>query len=571
MRAGIRGKGRNVGGWVFNGRMTVSLGFTEADIKVAAGDKSFKRGLDYVEDVEDLEIAGTQITASVWGSGEYRVCLSAGEAGLRGECTCPYGREGFFCKHCVAVGLAVLQMNTELIEEAQTEWRTLESWLKSLSKKALLAELIRLLDEDPELRQRLELRAAVLNQDAGAVWHAIEDLVRVPWGDWIESSQDYANDVHKAAAAIEDLIRGGGAENAIWIAEEAIDLVAEAFRSADDSSGAVRDAAYELLAAHLHACRAAPLDPVELGEYLAGLVFGNDHIWPDLADYADLLGEPGFAAVRDRIAAAYAENPESWRARSLMEAVAKAEGDVEALVTVYAAQLDEYGRNHLRIVQALDEAGRGEEALGWAERGLREVAHPDQRLVDYLAGRYAAAGRDDDVLALRRDRFRAERTLASYQALRQAATRSGGWPAERSQALDLLRQDARAARRWTLWDRGGPVLIDALTDDGDLDAAWAAAKDPANHATDDQWLRLADAWAATRPADALDVYLRVIGALKKETGDKVYRRMAALLLAARGCHQALGTTDQFRRYLTLLRMECKRKRNLMKILDENGL
>jgi hypothetical protein len=63
----------------------------------------------------------------------------------------------------------------------------------------------------------------------------------------------------------------------------------------------------------------------------------------------------------------------------------------------------------------------------------------------------------------------------------------------------------------------------------------------------------------------------VIGALKKETGEAAYRRMAALLLAVRACHQALGTTDQFRRYLTILRMECKRKHNLMKILAENGL
>jgi hypothetical protein len=33
----------------------------------------------------------------------------------------------------------------------------------------------------------------------------------------------------------------------------------------------------------------------------------------------------------------------------------------------------------------------------------------------------------------------------------------------------------------------------------------------------------------------------------------------------------LGTTDEFRRYVALLRMDQKRKRNLMRILDENGL
>ena len=43
---------------------------------------------------------------------------------------------------------------------------------------------------------------------------------------------------------------------------------------------------------------------------------------------------------------------------------------------------------------------------------------------------------------------------------------------------------------------GGPVLVDALLDDGDLDAAWAAAKDGA---TDEQWLRLADALSRHPP------------------------------------------------------------------------
>jgi hypothetical protein len=118
------------------------------------------------------------------------------------------------------------------------------------------------------------------------------------------------------------------------------------------------------------------------------------------------------------------------------------------------------------------------------------------------------------------------------------------------------------------WAWGGPVLIDALLDDGDLDAAWAAAEDGAPEA---QLLRLADASVTARPADALAVYRKAIGPLKRLTGDNVYRRIAALLLSARACHEALGTTDEFRRYVALLRMDQKRKRNLMRILDENGL
>ena len=57
----------------------------------------------------------------------------------------------------------------------------------------------------------------------------------------------------------------------------------------------------------------------------------------------------------------------------------------------------------------------------------------------------------------------------------------------------------------------------------------------------------------------------------EQTGDNVYHQMARLLLSARACHEALGTPDEFRQYLTVLRMSQKRKRNLMKILADNGL
>jgi uncharacterized Zn finger protein len=556
-------------------RMAASQAFTEADIKSAAGDKSYERGLDYLGVVEDLEITGAEITASVYCNTEYRVSLASAEEGITGDCTCPYGREGFFCKHCVAVGLSVLKMGDDLpqhIEAVRTGRRSLESWLESLSKEELLAELLALLREDRELRRRVELRAASVNRDAVTVRRAVRELIMLPRRGYVEYSEAYAyaNDVHQAAVAIDDLIDAGGAADAIGIAREAIGLLTEALQFVDDSSGSVGDAGYDLLDVHMRACEAAPPEPVSLGGYLADLLLHNDYgFGPDLSDYAELLGDQGLATVRERIAAAYAENSRDWRAKSLMEAMARVEGDVDAVIAIFAAELDDRGWTHLRIACELDQAGRGNEALDWAERGLREAAHPDQQLIDHLAGRYAAAGRNDDVLRLRRDRFHAERTLANYQALRQAATDLGRWPGERDEALALLREDAHLRIR-VPWAWGGPVLVDALLDDGDLDAAWTAAKGAAA-TTDTQWLRLAHALAATRPADALAVYFRTVESLKQLTGNDTYHRMATLLLAARACHESLGTTAEFRRYVMALRTDQKRKRNLIRILDQNGL
>jgi uncharacterized Zn finger protein len=554
--------------------MASVLAFTKDDLKGAAGAKSFERGLDYISDVEDLEVASTQITANVYGTSRYQVCLTFGDEELSGSCTCPYGQEGFFCKHCVAVGLAVLEKGEDLpalIEATRSERQALESWLEALSKDELLAELLGLLNEEPDLRRRFELRAASVNLDAVTIRRGVQELIMLPRHGFVEygEAHAYANDVHKAVAAIDDLIDAGGAAEAIGIAREAVALLTGVFEYVDDSSGVVGEAASEMLAAHLRACQAAPPDPVELGNYLAGLLLHNDcGFGPNLADYVGLLGDEGFAAVRERIEAVYTQNPQDWQARSLMESLAKAEGDVDALITIYAAHLDDRGWNHLRIAQELDENGRGDEALGWAERGLAEAAHPDQRLIDYLANRYAASGRCEDVLSLRRDRLHAERTLASYKALRDAAMGSGVWPAERAEALALLGKDVHRPPASSSWGWDGPVLVDALLDDGDLDAAWEAAKDAASDA---QWLRLANASVAARPVDALAVYLRAIAQLKSMTGDPVYHRMANLLLSARACHEALGTTDKFAWYMKALRMDQKRKRNLIKILDQKGL
>jgi uncharacterized Zn finger protein len=556
--------------------MTAVLPFTEADVKGAADPRSFQRGLDYLHSVDDLEVSETQITATVFGTHEYRVRLAFGDGTITGDCTCPYGREGAFCKHCVAVAISVLRLGQdmpELIETTKAGRVKLESWLESLSKKELLAELLGVLDQDHDLRRRFEMRAASVNADAATVRRAVEELIAPPRQGYVDydGAFEFADGVREAGGAIDALIEAGAAADAIGIAREAIDLAIDAFEYADDSSGFIGDAAYELLAVHLRACEAAPPDPVSLAGYLCYLLLqrGDYGVTPDLADYAGLLGDSGIAAVRERVADAYAQNPGNWQARSLLESIAKAEGDIDTVVAIYTSHLDDRGCSHLRIAEELDQAGRGAEALDWAERGVREAARPDQRLVDYLAGRYAAAGRDDDVVTLRRDRFRAERTLVSYQALREAATAQGAWPQERADALVLLHRDVRrSAQMPRTWAWSGAVLVDALLDDGDLDAAWDAAKDAAS---EPQWLRLADASITARPADALAVYLRAIAGLKTMTGDPVYHRMAGLLLSARACHEALGSTEKFRGYLAALRTDQKRKRNLMKILDANGL
>lgn len=545
--------------------------FTEADLRNAASLPSYERGIGYLSQVEDLEADGTRITATVYGNDAYQVQLMFGEWGVDGDCTCPFGEEGNFCKHCVAVGLAALKAGNG-VHRARSpaprpERQFLVSWLSSLSKDELVAEVLKLCDADPELRSRFELRAASRRADADRVRDAVRSLIHLDDFVNYDDAWEYAGNVRRAAAAIGELIEAEAAADAMDLASDAVRWLREAFGQVDDSSGAIGDAGWELLAAHLRACQAERPDPVELGYDLAALLLHDSGGFaPDLAEYADLLGDAGMAIIRERISTVYAKTPDDFRARRLMETILAAVGDVDALIAFLASHLDNHGWQHLRIARELDEVGRPDEALAWAERGVRELADPHDDLVEYTAGRYAAASRADDVLALRRARFQAQRTLPNYQALRQAATDRGVWEsAERADAVRRLRADA-AAMKVSQW--AGPVLVDALVDDGELDAAWTAAADGATEA---QWLRLADASAEYRPADALAVYLKAVQALTGQTGNDVYRRIASLLLSARACHETLGTVEEFRKYVAVLRMMQKRKRNLLKALTENGL
>jgi uncharacterized Zn finger protein len=559
--------------------MAGNQAFSEDDLRWAAGPMSYERGLGYLNRVEDLQVGGTWVTATVFGNDAYEVRLGFGDAGagVRGECSCPFGAEGNFCKHCVATGLAALKLGAGLPErsqvalEASEQVDLLTSWLTSLTRDQLFTELLELISEYPELVSRFRLRAAVSRADVRAVRDVVRKLIRITDYAEYRESQDYALDVARAADAIEELIDAGAVAEAIEVARDAIDWVRTSYGMVDDSSGEVASAGYELLGVHLLACEAAPPDPVELAGYLADTWLTDEYeLRPALTDYTKLLGEDGITELRERVAAALKAKPDDFRVRHVMESVLEAAGDVDALVALYAAHLDERGWQQLRIAQALDRHGRADEALDWAERGVRAGPRPDDRLVRYLASRYTAAGRAGDMLELRRLVFSGDRSLASYQALRDAAVESGVWDAERALALGALREDATVACQavWPQWDQAGPVLVDALTDDGDLAAAWDAAK---GIATKRQWIRLANASAAERPADALAVYVKVIDRLSQETGDSVYKQIATHLLAARACHEALGTMDKFRQYMMLLRMGQKRKRNLMKILEKNGL
>ncbi|MGI5136053.1 MULTISPECIES: SWIM zinc finger family protein [unclassified Streptomyces] len=560
--------------------MAKDLDFDEEDLRALAGPRSFERGRGYLAAVTAVEVGDGWITATVHGTDAYQVELTFdGGDGLAGECDCPYGIEGNFCKHLVALGLTVLA-EPEVVSRqrgrARTRAQELDAWLAARSRDELLALVREQVAEDRQLARRLELRAASARGDLVEVHARIRELfdtapfARYGYVEYADAHA-YGEQASQAVSAIAALTAAGRPADAISLSREAMRLLSEAQDAIDDSDGHLGRIGAALAEAHLDACRAAGPDADETARWLVGHLLSDpdDLTGIDPLDYEDVLGVQGAAHVRELAAAAWRRNRTGWAEKYLMERLAKAEGDVDGWVTVHAADLAQDGSTHLTVARELDTVGRPDEALRWAERGIEEThddVTPDIALIDYLCYRYARAGRLSDAVALRRGHFAARRSLAAYQQLRTAAQAAGCWQVEREPALVLLRADAgQRQRSWY----GGPVLVDALLDDGDVDAAWRAAAETRAH--DRQWRALADQARAVRPADALGVYLRLAAPLMKQTGNAVYEQLTVLLLSMRDCHGRLGTEDEFTAYLAALRADQRRKRNLMRLLDQHGL
>ncbi|MFD9599849.1 SWIM zinc finger domain-containing protein [Streptomyces sp. NPDC059970] len=560
--------------------MARNTGFDKNDLRALAGPRSFERGQGYVDAVTAVEVGDSWITATVHGTDAYAVELSLGGPGrLGGECDCPYGMEGNFCKHLVALGLTALAEAAALPQQrsrARSRAQKLDVWLAGLSRDELLALVREQIAEDRQVRRRLELRAASARGDLAEVRTRIRELLDItPFAryGYVEyaDARAYGEQAAQAVSAITALTSTGRAEDAIHLSREAMRLLSKVQGGIDDSDGQLGEVGAALSEAHLDACRTARPDPDETGRWLVRHVLSDldDLTGVDPLDYTDVLGEQGMVTVRQLAVEAWRGNRTGWAEKYLMERLARAGNDVDTVVAIHAADLAPDGSTHLVIARELDTAGRPDESLRWAERGVEEASGPvtpDIALVDYLCDRYTRADRLSDVVTLCRDTLAARRSLTAYQQLRTAAQAADRWQAERERALALLRADAQQRQRsWY----GGPVLIDALLDDEDIAAAWQAATETGAH--DRQWLALADQARASRPSDALRVYLRLTEPLTKQTGNTIYEQLTSLLLSIRDCHRRLGTEDEFMSYAAALRATQRRKRNLMRLLDQHGL
>ncbi len=300
--------------------------------------------------------------------------------------------------------------------------------------------------------------------------------------------------------------------------------------------------------------------------------------------YADVLGERGLAEYWRLAEKEWADVPalgpdpenrpryygKREHLADIMQTLASRSGDVESLVAVKSKDLSNSGA-YLEIARIYKQAGDDEKALEWAEEGAWVFpggGHQDLRR--FLAYEYHARGRHEEAMDLIWTGFAEEPRLDGYEELKAHADRAGTWERWRTQALDFLREDiVRKKRESKSSYLSFPVdhsnLVEILLWEGNVEEAWREAKE--GGCSDRLWLDLAARREEDHPEDSLAIYQEKIEPLVNQTDNKAYRRAYELLLKVRTLMRCLGRQAEFDEYVELLRLEYKRKRNFMKLLD----
>lgn len=568
---------------------------TPATLEKMAGKAAFQRGREYFSDdaVGPLRITETRIFAKVEGTEAYRVELRAGDE-LDYDCTCPRAADGYFCKHCVAIGLAWLAEHGDGRKKAvasgkkkkRDPWRDIREYLCTQSQDALVELLLDVAQRDDRLYQSLLLKAERYGGgDIGATFRrAIDAATSVhDFIDWREVGS-FADNIEEVADSLAELLKPGTAAVLVELAEYAIARTEDALEQIDDSNGEVGEIVYRLGELHLKACTMARPEPKALAERLfrleMGLSFGLCSF--SAATYRHVLGKPGLQRYRELAQTEWSKikprkqdgrdfDSHRFRITHIMEKLAEASGDIEELVAIKAHDLSS-GYSYLAIAEILSKAGQDDKALDWAERGLKAFPNrTDNRLRDFLAAAYLKCKRHDEALQLTWIQFEESPGLEYYKKLHGVAKHLGIWPGQRSRALALVSDtSAREAAKTSHW-KPKPSIPDhslrvkiALWEK-DLDAAWTAVQE--GICDRNLLIVLAEKLEPARPNEAIVLYRRVVPLIVEQTNNAAYEEAIKLVRRVGKLMGAQKRTGEAADYLAELRVRFKPKRNFIKLLD----
>jgi len=586
-----------------------TLKLTDAIIRAGANEKSFARGQELYRNgaISDAAIQGNVMTGHCEGmqSPFYKVRAELDASGVRAaSCDCEYNFGGY-CKHIVALLLTYAHEPEQFVIREDMAKR-----LAELSREQLLALLMELLDEVPDLSDWLEaalpgpaasrprkavapkrkkkIDAEVYRRRVRGIMHSL-DHMRMSEAYWhVGGLTDELRGVEKTAM---EFLDAGDAETAFRILMTLLEESHNGFDYIDDSNGE--------LGGYLN----------DMGKTLAEVVLSLDldedqreDILSDIDEIHDKLSNYGVDGLKVAIAAAqygWGELPpeaqgqrveeddeDRWyRPKPLSQILTDAKLNVlerrgrtdeylalclesgehlrYALKLVSLKRVAEavkYALKHLakagdalKLAQALRESRHQDESLKVGERGLK-LGASKASLGEWLGPIEEAQGRTAQALEAWEAAFHDLPSLATWKTLKRLA--GSRWKRMKPELMASLEKGYNHQ-----------ALAEVLIEEQE----WDAAIKVADKQTHDYRLvaAVADALIAPRPDWVIRASVKQADELIAKTQSKYYSHAANWLRRAKAAYAQLGRTGDWQKYLSKLKEQYKRRPALMAKL--NGL
>ena len=568
---------------------------TEAIIRGWVGDESFRRGERYHRDSMILHArrTGTSLKAESHGSSGnlYRVQAAVEDGRIvSADCSCPVG-DGGHCKHVAALLLTWLNQPDDFQEVEETD-----TALERRSKEELIALVKQMLTRVPELETLLEVplptgkksrqkvNPEIYRRQVAAAFRGL---------DYEYGVEDTIAQQIRATLAIGDgFVEQGDLANAQAVYAAVIGEVLEHYGEFSDESGELGSVVQDAVAG-LGRCLEADAKRAEtkLREKILRTLF--EVYRSDVNSGGVGLSDGVPDLILRRADAAEKKHVAEW-VRAAMNARADSEWTTHwgrqayggFLLELQADELDDeaylrvcresHRLNDLverllalkRVDEAIQETASASdyEMLGLAdifvqhdqgqvaERLLTERAKTtqDTRIFDWLKVQREKQGDFAGALVWAAKNNAVRPSLEQYREIRKLAKGAGTWANLRPELL------ADLARR-----KEFDLLTQIHLDENEVDAAFETlekAQRAFPYFSSDLQLQVAKAAEATRPRDALRIYLQAAERIVKARNRGAYGDACRYLVRVRALYQKLGEDETWEQYLRKLKEETKSMR-----------
>ncbi len=590
-------------------------------IRALATAKTFERGEEYYKSgaVISLVKRGARVSAKVEGSdyAPYTVAVELADGGVASaSCTCPYDFDGY-CKHIVATLLKLASEPGVIAERPPVA-----SLLGELDRGGLVALIEKRAAVDPGLANWLEVEIGTRPPSGAPPGAAgkrrtpvdsepIREAARALIGRRGHGSRRWDDDDDETVAdaeGLQDLIAkaapflaAGDGRNALRVLEPIANVVAEQFDPSteeidDDLIALLNDLDESMAEAALMAelpqpereALAATIEDIQsefadigledafpLSSLAAEADWNDPALKAVLAGRAETWPPPGaehgsydvLIDVRLKALAALGRDADYLRLARAARAhtsyaamLVKLDRAPEALD--YAVQQFRAPSEALNLAEALRAAGRHDDALRIAERGLGLGGEDENEfkfsvigLARWLADYAGSRGRTDLALAAARAAFAATGSLADYRAA--VAWAGENWPAVRQEFLALLETARRADDRTEIYLSEGMIDAAVRSADADKDLQWR----------DELLMRLAKVAHASHSPWVIQLAERKAAHIINANDSQRYELAARWLEHALAAHDAAGTIDEWAETIEGLIEKHRRKHKLRPLLE----